>query len=135
MASGTDRTRALSVRALVIFYALLSLCVSDTVGPRLLPLPEAAARTAADRQAVESTGLNPTPSRGDSAVAREAIAPAARRQAGTQRHSLHVAAGVAEGLVEPPTFLPSSARAGYSSAPQSSAALTRPPGRAPPLSV
>lgn len=123
------------MRALVIFCALLSLCVSDTVGPRLLPLPEATARMAADRQAFESKGLNPTPSRGNPAVVREAIAPAARKQAGAERHAPHFTAGVAEGLVEPPAVILSSAQAAYSPAPQSSAAVTRLPGRAPPLSV
>ncbi len=130
MAPETDRMRVLSARSLVIFCALLSLCVSDTVGPRLLPLP-----ASADRQAVEGTDVTFAPSRGASAVVREAMAPPARRQAGAERHALHVTTGVAGGLVKPPAEIPSSSRDSYSPAPHSSAALTRPPGRAPPLSV
>ena len=50
MVSGMNKTRALGLRAFVIFCALLSLCVSDTVGPRLLPLPGAVVTTTADRR-------------------------------------------------------------------------------------
>lgn len=135
MASGADRTRALSLRALVIFCALLSLCVSDTVGPRLLPLPATMESAAADRQAVEGADVTPAPSRGGTAAVREVMAPPARKQAGAERHTLHVTTAVAEGLVKPPAEVPSSPRATYSPAPQSSAAVTRPPGRAPPLTV
>ncbi len=135
MVSGTNKTRALGLRAFVVVCALLSLCVSDTVGPRLLPLPGATAHTGVVRQAVEGTDLTPAPSRGDSAVVREAMAPPARKEAGRERHTLHVTAGVDEALVRPPVGVPSSARTTYPPAPQSSAAVTRPPGRAPPFSV
>src|SRR5919112_1139358 len=99
MPSATNKTRALSLRALVIFCALLSLCVSDTVGPRLLPLPGVVTSVAADRQALEGTNVTPTPSRGETAVVRVAMAPPVRKEAGGEQHTLHVAAGVAKALV------------------------------------
>lgn len=135
MASGTYEKRALSLRALVIFCALLSLCVSDTVGPRLLPLPEAAARPAAALRAAEGADVTPAPSHGDTAFVREAMAAPARKQAGSQGHALHVTADLAERLVRPPAEIPSLTRTTRTPAPRSSAATTRPPGRAPPPSV
>ncbi len=135
MISGTNRTRALSLRAFVVICALLSLCVSDTAGPRLLPLPGAVATAAADRQGLAASDVTPVPSRQDTAVVREAMAPPTRKVAGGERHTLHITAGVAKALVSPPVGVPSSVRATFSPAPQSSAAVTRPPGRAPPLSV
>ena len=135
MASGTDKTRALSLRALVIFCALLSLCVSDTVGPRLLPLPGAASASAAGRQAVEGADVTPAPSRGDSAVVRVAMAPPARKHAGAEHQPLHAVAHAAEGLVTPPADARALVQTTYSSVPASPAAVTRPPGRAPPPSA
>jgi hypothetical protein len=35
----TPRLRLAGLRALFVFIALVSLCVSDNIGPRLLPLP------------------------------------------------------------------------------------------------
>ena len=135
MPSSADKTRALSLRALIIFCALLSLCVSDTVGPRLLPLPGAAITTAADRHALEGFDVTPTPSRLATAVVREVMAPPVRKEAGGERQALHVTAIVAEALVRLPVGISSFAWTTHSPAPQSSAAVTRPPGRAPPLSV
>lgn len=135
MTPATNKTRALSLRAFVVVCALLSLCVSDTVGPRLLPLPGALATTTADWRVLEGTDVNPLPSRPETAVVREAMAPPARKEAGGERHTLHVTAGLARTLVRPPAEVPSSARTTYSPAAQSSSALTRPPGRAPPPSV
>jgi hypothetical protein len=135
MAPGTNKTRAPSLRAFVVVYALLSLCVSDTVGPRLLPLPEAVTTTAADRHILEGADVTPAPTRQDTAVVRVAMAPPARKEAGGGRHTLHVTAGVVEARVRPPVEVPSSTWTTCSPASQSSAAVTRPPGRAPPLSV
>ena len=128
-------TKLTAARVLIILCALLSLCVSDTVGPRLLPLPEAAARSAAGWHAIEGIDVTPTPSRGDSTFIREAMSSPARKQAGAERHTLHVTAGVAKTLVRPPAEIPSSVRTTYAPAPLSSSAATPPPGRGPPLSV
>src|SRR3712207_9309585 len=89
MAFVTGKTRAPGLRALVIFCALLSLCVSDTVGPRLLPLPGAASVLAAGVHAAGGADVTPAPSRGGSAVVREAMAPPARKHPGAEHHSLH----------------------------------------------
>ncbi len=124
------------MRALVIFCALLSLCVSDTVGPRLLPLPGAVSVSAAVWQAVEGDDVTPAPWHGDSAAVRVAMAPPARKQAGAEHQPLHAtAAHAAEGLVTPPADASAFIPTAYSSVPASPAAVTRPPGRAPPLSA
>src|SRR3712207_2600339 len=118
MASGTDKTRALSLRALVIFCALLSLCVSDTVGPRLLPLPGAAS-VSVGQQAVEGADVTPAPSRGGSAVVREAMAPPIRKHAGAEQQPLHATAHAAEGLITPPADACALVHTTYSSVPAS----------------
>jgi len=128
-------TRSPAARVLLILGVLGSLCVSDNVGFRLLPLPGAVAAVAADRQVLEGTFVTPAPSRRNTAVAREAMAPPVRKEAGGGRRTLHVTAGMAGGLVRPPVEVPSPAWTTYSPAQQSSATVTRPPGRAPPPSV
>ena len=135
MAFVTGKTRAPGLRALVIFCALLSLCVSDTVGPRLLPLPGAASVLAAGVHAAGGADVTPAPSRGGSAVVREAMAPPARKHAGAEHNSLHVAARAAEPLVTPPADARAFIQTTYTPVPVSPAVTTRPPGRAPPPSA
>ncbi len=52
------------LRALLVLATLVSLCVSDTVGPRLLPLPGAAASHAANGRALEAVNVTPASSAG-----------------------------------------------------------------------
>jgi hypothetical protein len=135
MPSVTVKTKALRLRALLIIGALVSLCVSDTVGPRLLPLPVATGHAASERQPLENIEITSAPSGGNSIVARESMAAPARKQAGAERHSPHVASHAACGL-----FLPTFDAVAFTHTTcalilPSSAKTTRPPGRAPPLSV
>lgn len=123
----------LAVRALFTLGALLSLCVSDTVGPRLLPLPAVAAYSAASTQAAENA--SPAPSGGASKVVRVVMAAPARKQEGAGNHSLHAIPHADGGLVTPPGVVHSFLQTTCPSSPASSAVATRPPGRAPPPSV
>lgn len=133
MPSGKDETRALSLRALIIFCALLSLCVSDTVGPRLLPLPAAAAHSASHTQTVEDA--SPAPSGGASELVRVVMAAPARKHDGAGHHSLHAIPHADVRLVTPPGIALTYLQTTCPPSPASSAAVTRPPGRAPPPSV
>lgn len=136
MPSGSDKTRALSLRALIIFCALLSLCVSDTVGPRLLPLPASASGSAATAwQAADGADVTPAPSGGETAVVRVAMAAPGRKQAGAEHQPLHDAARAAEVLLTVPAVERQPAHTSYYYVLVTSAAVSRPPGRAPPLSA
>lgn len=137
MASVTYRTRALGLRALIVLAALASLCVSDAVGPRLL-LPQpgaAAARAAAYQAAFEEGDVTPAPSREHPGLARVTMAVPARKQAGAEHHSPHIHTHAAEPFAAPTCGALTFGQSTYSPAHTSSAAVTRPPGRAPPPSV
>lgn len=134
MPSETNKKRVHSFRALLIFGALVALCVSDTVGPRLLPLPVAAGHEAMDWQASEDADVTPAPSPGDSLVVRVAMVAPTRKLADGEHH-LHITAHAAAGHIKPPGSARPFVKATYSPAPASSAVVSRPPGRAPPPSV
>lgn len=136
MASVSTRQSPFAVRALVVLGALLSLCVSDSVGPRLLPLPTASERAAFERQSLDDAEVSPAPSRENTEVVRVAMAAPARKQAGAeQQRPLHVSSHAAARFVTPPAAVRPSVRTTYSPIHAASAAVTRPKGRAPPPSV
>ena len=135
MPARTDGTGTHPLRALFILGVLVSLCVSDTVGPRLLPLPALAGHAAADRQAVGGADLTPLPSRGDSVVVRVVMAAPASKQVGREGHRLHVTARAPEGRIGNPGDLRLLIKDTSPPALASSAAVRRPPGRSPPLSA
>ena len=123
----------IAVRALFTLGALISLCVSDTVGPRLLPLPASATRAAAVPQAVE--GASRAPLGNTSQVVRVAMAAPTPKQEGAGRHSLHLIPHADVELVTPPCVARTFLQTTSTPSPAASAAVTRPPGRAPPPSV
>lgn len=133
MARAFTGRNIIAVRALFTLGALLSLCVSDTVGPRLLPLPASAGHAPASRQAVENA--SPAPSEGASKVVRVVMAAPSRKQEGAGHHSLHAIPHAGDGLVTPPSVLRTFLQTTCPPSPASSAVVTRPPGRAPPPSV
>lgn len=133
MARAFIRQSPLAVRALFTLGVLLSLCVSDTVGPRLLPLPAVAAHAAAHPLTVEA--FSTAPSEPNPTVVRVAMAAPARRQEGAGHHLLQAATPACGGHITPPGEARTFRQTTCSQSPISSAAVTRPPGRAPPLSV
>lgn len=135
MAGVSTKHSPLAVRVLITLGALLSLCVSDSVGPRLLPLPAASERAAERRQAFDAADVSHAPARECPAVVRVAMAAPARKQAGAEQQPLHVAAHAAEGLISPAPDAGPFAQTTYSPIHATTATATRPPGRAPPPSV
>jgi len=136
MAGVSAKKSTLSVRALVVLGALLSLCVSDSVGPRLLPLPAVSERAHVQRQAFEVADASSAPAREHPTVVRVAMTAPARKQAGdAQQHTQYVEASAAESLVTPTDDARSLTQTTYSPTYATPAAITRPPGRAPPPSV
>lgn len=135
MAVKFTRRGSLTTRVLITLGALLSLCFSDTVGPRLLPLPAVYEYAATARPVFEDAGVSPAHPRGEPETIRVAMAQPARKQAGVGQSHLHVAAHASERLIKPPTAARSSVQTAYPSIIATSAATTRPPGRAPPPSV
>jgi len=135
MASASTRKSPLALRALVVLGALLSLCVSDSVGPRLLPLPAASERAAVQRQAFEFADASSAPTREHPSVVRVAMAAPARKLADDVQHTRHVAESAAESLVTPTNDGRSFTQTTYSPVHATPSAVTRPPGRAPPPSV
>jgi hypothetical protein len=135
MASGTDRTRALSPRALVIFCALLSLCVSDNVGPRLLPLPPVAELASTSGPFDRGQAASPTPSQGRTRGARVEMISASQARTGAERQSPQVAAHAPKFELAAPSAPRSAGRDLYPPFCESSAPFSRPKGRAPPRLV
>ena len=131
MTKGTATTRALTRRALLIFGALVSLCVSENVGPRLLPLPaspEVAAQGASD----PGQTISRASSKGKSAGARVQIVSNPQSRAGVERHA-SVTATRAEKFDLAPPPNPAVLRRGlHPTVPESTAPFSRPKGRAPP---
>jgi hypothetical protein len=118
-------------RALLVLGVLLSLCASDNVGPRLLPLPVSAESAAAARQLDQGESAARAPSRGRAFRARVEMAQAPKSRAGAGRQLTHAAATPKLGLTKPPAAR--HPRGGpYSPVGESSADYSRPGGRAPP---
>lgn len=134
MPRGTDKTMNSRLRALLVLAALVSLCVSDTVGVRLLPLTGDVTSSTTTRQSFEDAAVTSAPSSETSGPARVTMAAPARKSVGAEHRSAHVAARAAEEHVTPPSDAGAFSQTTHSPLPASPPALTRPPGRAPPPS-
>jgi len=120
-------------RALLIIGALISLCLSDTVGPRLLPLPVSEVVIAsADGHSGAEPAASRAPSPTKDASPRVEMAATAQNRAGADYRHGQVATHALRGVIEPPRGVildtPNACRPLYSFA----ALVSRPPGRAPP---
>ncbi|HLL75993.1 MAG TPA: hypothetical protein VK421_12115 [Pyrinomonadaceae bacterium] len=119
-------------RALLVAGVLLSLCASDNVGPRLLPLPVSAETAAASRQLDQGGTASRAPSRDKAFGARVEMASAQQSRAGAGRQLTHASAAASKPVL--PSTLPAHLLRGepYSPIRESSANFSRPRGRAPP---
>ena len=101
------------VRGLIVIGALVSLCVSDDVGPRLLPLPSTWSVTASDKSlpAVGDFAL-PTSVPGEGPGAWVEMAATAQLRSG-DRHQHEQAATHAAPAAGPPANLVSGVTAAY----------------------
>lgn len=124
-------------RALLIIGALISLCLSDTVGPRLLPLPVSELATTAYPDA--PLGAEPTASRAPSPTKgsgpRVEMAATSHGRAGADHKHVQVAIHTLRGMFEAPADTISYAPSAYQPLYSLKAQDSRPPGRAPPRLV
>lgn len=131
MTLGTIISRVFEVRAYLIFAALISLCVSNNVGPSFLPLPVVTDRVANNphENQRETASRRPFPSESDSF--RVPMMGQTQKRAAKEPQPQRVGTTLRAGLV-----LPNDPRvATERSFPVSlftSASVSRPPGRAPP---
>jgi hypothetical protein len=135
MASGTDKARALSLRALVVFCALLSLCVSDNVGPRLLPLPHGPGLAPTPAPFDPGQAAAPGPSHGRTEGRRVEMVSAPQSRAGAERQTTQSAALAPKFELAAAPAPRSLRRELYPPSGQNSAPFSHPKGRAPPRLV
>jgi len=135
MPSGTDKTRALSPHALIILCALLSLCVSDNVGPRLLPIPALPELASASVGSDLGHSTSRAPSRGWTGGARVEMVSAPQNRAGAGRQSPQAVANAPKFDLAVPTAPRPLRRDIYPPSAETSAPFSRPKGRAPPRLV
>lgn len=127
------KSRIVKWRSLLIIGALISLCLSDSVGPRLLPLPVLQVVTASPggQQGIEPTASRvPSPTKGSSPRVEMAAAPQNRASGGHQH--VQVATHAPTGVFEAPAYIILGVTATYEPLCSFSSPATRPPGRAPP---
>ena len=128
-------TKLTAARVLIILGVLVSLCVSDNVGPRLLPLPSISELASAPRAFDPGEAASRAPARGKTEGVRVEMVTAPQSRAGAERQSSHAAARALKfELAVPPA--PRSLRPElYPPSAESSAPFARPKGRAPPRLV
>ena len=128
-------TKLRAARVLLILGVLVSLCVSDNVGPRLLPLPLTAELTSAPVPSDQGQAASRTPSHGGTIGARVEMVSAPQSRAGADRQSPHAAAHTPKFELAVPSAPHSLRRELYPSLAESSVPFSRPKGRAPPRPV
>jgi hypothetical protein len=128
-------TRFPAARVLLILGVLASLCISDNVGPRLLPLPLTPELASALVPSDRGLAASRTPSHGVTTGARVEMVSAPQSRAGAERQSPHAAAHTPEFELAIPSAPHSLRQAIYPTFTESSAPFSRPKGRAPPRLV
>ena len=116
-------------RVLLIIGALVSLCLSDGVGPRLMPLPVS---EVAKVQQGDQPGASraPLPTKGSSP--RVEMAATAQNRAGARHEQLQTATHAAQGKFEAPAVIILKVHGAYGPLFSFTAQVSRPPGRGPP---
>lgn len=126
-----------ATRVFLILCVLVSLCVSDNVGPRLLPLPLPPAPELASSQRLSDCGptASHAPSRGRTDAARVEMVSAPQSRVGAERQSSQAAAHGPQFDLAIPPAPPSTGPGLYPPCAESSTLFSRPKGRAPPRLV
>ena len=122
--------RLLNRRAIVVVGALLVLCASDGVGPRLLPLP-ALARVASATSETDSRQTAPRDTSHSAAATRVAMITAPQIQAAKERPQRQAAAHTPESTLSPQALTATPAP-GQPPVRESTGHFSRPRDRAPP---
>lgn len=132
MSSAATLSRFRTARALLILGGLLSLCISEGVGPRLVPLPAAPELAAATRRDGREATAARTTSHGKSTALHEAMIPQTHKRWGAERQPLPLAThGFNGGLAHACDARALSPNV-YPPLHTVSAPASRPAGRAPP---
>ena len=135
MAGDAAMTGLTAARVFIILGVLVSLCVSDNVGPRLLPLPSVSELASAPRAFDSGEAASRAPARGKTKGARVEMVTAPQSRTGAERQSPDAAArSLKFELAVPPAprFLRPEL---YPPSAESSTPFARPKGRAPPRLV
>ena len=125
-------TRLPAERVLLIIGALISLCVSDNVGPRLLPLPLVPGLGSTAGLPGRGQAASHTPSHGRTTGARVQMVSAPKIRAGAERPLPLSAAHAPKFELAIPSAPHPLLRGLYPQLAESSAPFSRPKGRAPP---
>jgi hypothetical protein len=135
MVSDAVKTRLPAARVSLILGVLVSLCISDNVGPRLLPLPLTSELASASVPSGRGQSASRTPSHGRTTGARVEMVSAPQSRAGAERPSPHAAAHPPQFEFAIPPSPNSLRRELHPPLTESSAPFSRPKGRAPPRPV
>jgi len=136
MKHGSKNTVSRSRRGILILVALFSLCVSDSAGPRLLPLPNISANIVSSTQAL-STGSpssrTPTPGREKNTYIE--MLSASQYRARDRYQDSQTASCSFQPSLQLQSALLSNAPPVYTSVSIKNPSLSVPIGRAPPRSI
>jgi hypothetical protein len=135
MARDAAITELRATRVLLILCALASLCVSDNVGPRLLPLPPAPEVVSRPLPSDRTPATSPAPSQGRTDDARVEMAPAPQSRVGAERQSSQAVTHTPKCELAAPPARPLPGWEDCQPSAESTAPFSRPKGRAPPQPV
>jgi hypothetical protein len=130
----TTRLRLTGPRALLIVIALVSLCVSDNIGPRLLPLPVSPEFSTAATQGSQDDA-SPLPASGESTCFRVPIIAQIHKRGSLQPEPPPPATHAPGHAPAQPVNARTSSQRPSASLLVTSVPVSRPSGRAPPSLV
>lgn len=125
------KLRFIEPRTLIVVGALISLCISNNVGPCFLPVPLGTDRIARDLQKDQHTTASLLTSSAESDNFRVPMMAQKQKRAGTQQRPQALWTAAMSGL-EFPEDVQSVGEFSYAFLLFTSASLSQPPGRAPP---
>jgi len=124
------------LRALLILGALVSLCLSDSVGPRLMPLPVSEVVAAsAGAKLCDEFAASRAPSSTKGLITRMEMAATAQNRASARHQQMQTATHAAQGMFEAPAVSILKIHGAYAPLFSFATPVLRPPGRAPPRLV
>jgi hypothetical protein len=123
-------------RAFLILGALVSLCLSDGVGLRLMPLPvsEDVVASTEVQQGIEPAASR-TPSPAKVSSPRVEMAVTSQNRASARHQQVQTATHAPQGVFEAPAVIILKVPGAYGHLFSFTTSLSRPPGRAPPRLV
>ena len=125
-------SRTFELRALLIVATLISLCVSNNVGPSFLPLPVVTDRVAEKPQEKQLDKASRTPSPAESDSFRVPMMGQTQKRAAKEPQPQPLAATLKAGIALPADTRVAT-KLSFPISLFSSALVSQPPGRAPPL--